>query len=343
MVRDGYDHNLIEDWTYVSPQFLDDWLARTAEIVEKYHPELIYFDWWVGQPSFRGHLTRFAAYYYNQAAQNHSEVVLNYKDHAFREGSATFDVERGQLTDIRPQHWQTDTSISNASWGYLPNDTYKSPEVLVHQLVDIVSKNGNLLLNITPRPDGTIPDAEQDILREVGAWLSINGEAIYDTRPWKHFGEGPTEVASGAFSDSKTKPFTAEDFRFTTKGSNVYAIELGWPAQGRALIRSLGSKALGATKIASVTLLGSPAALKWQQRADRLEITRAAREAREARVRLPHRAEVGIITIELEPDHSRAQSDHSRAQSDHSRAQSDHSRAQSANHPGPLSSVRGEG
>jgi alpha-L-fucosidase len=277
MVRDGYDHNLIEDWTYVSPEFLDDWLARTAEIVEKYHPELIYFDWWVGQPSFRGHLTRFAAYYYNQGARNGtkngSEVVINYKDHAFREGSATFDVERGQLTDIRPQHWQTDTSISDASWGYLPNDTYKSPEVIVHQLADIVSKNGNLLLNITPRPDGTIPDGEQDILRDVGAWLRINGEAIYDTRPWKRFGEGPTQVAGGAFQDTKTRPFTAEDFRFTTKGSNVYAIELGWPAQGRALIRGLGSKPLGGAKVASVTLLGSDAALKWQQGVDRLEIT----------------------------------------------------------------------
>ena len=273
-VRDGFDHNLIEDWTYVSPAFLDDWLARTAEIVEKYQPDLIYFDWWVGQPSFRGHLTRFAAYYYNKGAQGGKEVVVNYKDHAFQEGSAAFDVERGQLTDIRPQHWQTDTSISNASWGYLPNDTYKSPELIVHQLVDIVSKNGNLLLNVTPRPNGTIPDEEQAILREVGAWLKVNGEAIYDTRPWKRFGEGPTQVAGGAFQDAKSKPFTAQDFRFTMKGSTVYAIELGWPSSssGRTVIHSLGSTTLGDAKIQSVKLLGSDASPKWRQLADQLEI-----------------------------------------------------------------------
>jgi len=276
-VREGFDHNLIEDWTYVSPAYLDDWLARTAEIVEKYQPELIYFDWWIGQPSFRGHVTRFAAYYYNKSAQGGRKgAVLNYKDHAFRENTATFDVERGQLTDIRPQHWQTDTSISNASWGYLPNDTYKSPELLVHQLADIVSKNGNLLLNVTPRPDGTIPEGEQATLREVGAWLKTNGEAIYDTRPWTRFGEGPTQVAGGAFQDANPKPFTPLDFRFTVKGTTIYAIELGWPADGRATIRSLGSDVLAQgksrDKIREVSLLGSPAKLKWQQRADRLEV-----------------------------------------------------------------------
>jgi alpha-L-fucosidase len=271
-IREGYDHNLIEDWTYVSPAFLDDWLARTAEIVEKYQPELLYFDWWIGQPSFRGHVTRMAAYYYNKGARNGKGAVINYKDHAFRENAGTFDVERGQLTDIRPQHWQTDTSISNASWGYLPNDTYKSPELIIHQLVDIVSKNGNLLLNVTPRPDGTIPDGEQAALREVGAWLRANGEAIYDTRPWKRFGEGPTQVAGGAFQDANTKPFTPNDFRFTTKGSTIYAIELGWPPEGRATIHSLGSDTLGQTKVLDVTLLGSPGALKWQQRADRLDV-----------------------------------------------------------------------
>lgn len=271
-VRQGYDHDLIEDWTYVSPAYLDDWLARTAEIVEKYQPELLYFDWWIGQPAFRSHVARFAAYYYNKGAQSGRPPVIDYKDHAFREGTATFDVERGQLTDIRPQHWQTDTSISDASWGYLPNDTYKSPELIVHQLADVVSKNGNLLLNVTPRPDGTIPDAVQANLREVGAWLRANGEAIYDTRPWKRFGEGPTQVAGGAFQDAKSKPFTPLDFRFTARGSTIYAIELGWPADGRAAIRSLGSDVLGPVKIRDVRLLGSPATLKWRQRADRLEV-----------------------------------------------------------------------
>ena len=271
LLRDGYDHNLIEDWTYVSPEFADDWLARTAEIVEKYHPDLLYFDWWIGQSSFRDHVTRFAAFYYNQAAKT-GGVVINYKDHAFQENSATLDVERGQLTDIQQRHWQTDTSISNASWGYLPNDTYKTPEFIIHLLADVVSKNGNLLLNVTPRPDGTIPGQEQQILREVGTWLNMNGEAIYGTRPWKKYGEGPTVAAGGAFHDTDTKPYTPEDFRFTIKDSTLYAIELAWPADGKVTIRSLGSGSLDGRTIQSVSLLGSEAKIVWQQQPDGLHV-----------------------------------------------------------------------
>jgi len=273
LLREGHDQGLIEDWTYVSQQFMDDWLARTAEIVEKYHPDLMYFDWWIGQPSFRDHVTRFATYYYNQAAKRGATAVINFKDHALRQNSAVLDIERGQLTEIQPRHWQTDTSISNASWGYLPNDTYKSPEFIIHLLADIVSKNGNLLLNVTPRPDGTIPEEEEKILREVGAWLKENGEAIYGTRPWKRFGEGPTAVAGGAFHDTDTKPYTAEDFRFTRRGSVLYAIELGWPENGTSIIHSLTESALGnGQKIQGVSLLGASDKVTWQQQPDGLRV-----------------------------------------------------------------------
>ena len=125
------------------------------------------------------------------------------------------DLERGQLGDIRPLYWQTDTSVSNKSWGYIKDDTFKSPEFVVHQLIDIVSKNGNLLLNIGPRSDGTIPEEVQQVLLDVGAWLNVNGEAIYGTRPWRIYGEGPTKVAAGSFHDTDTTRYTAEDFRFT--------------------------------------------------------------------------------------------------------------------------------
>jgi alpha-L-fucosidase len=240
--------------------------------VQKYHPDLLYFDWWIGQPSFREHVSRFAAFYYNQAAKKDTRVVINYKDHAFPEGSAIFDVERGQLTEIQSRPWQTDTSISNASWGYLPNDSYKSPEFIIHLLADVVSKNGNLLLNITPRPDGTIPEQEQHILREVGRWLKVNGEAIYGTRPWKRFGEGPTAIAGGAFHDADTKPYTSGDFRFAIKGSILFAIELDWPADGRVTIHSLGSDSLGSQKIQNVSLLGSAEKIIWQQQPDGLHL-----------------------------------------------------------------------
>jgi alpha-L-fucosidase len=181
------------------------------------------------------------------------------------------DIERGQLSGIRPLYWQTDTSISNKSWGYIDNDTFKTPEFVVHQLVDIVSKNGNLLLNIGPRSDGTIPEEVQKVLREVGAWLKVNGDAIYGTRAWKVFGEGPTKVTEGSFHDTDTQPFTAQDFRFTKKDSMLYAIELGWPIDREAVIHSLAGQ-VGEAKIASVALLGSEAKIAFEQRDDGLHI-----------------------------------------------------------------------
>jgi alpha-L-fucosidase len=161
---------LDNDFTYVLSAWADDWLARSAELVEKYHPDIVYFDWWIGQASIRPNLARFAAFYYNSALKYGDHVgVINYKDYAIQEHSAVLDLERGQLSEIRSMPWQTDTSVSNKSWGYITNDTFKSPEFIVHQLVDIVSKNGNLLLNIGPRSDGTIPEEVQQVLLDVGA------------------------------------------------------------------------------------------------------------------------------------------------------------------------------
>src|SRR5438034_11447927 len=122
-----------------------------------------------------------------------------------QEHSGVIDLERGQLGDIRPLYWQTDTSVSNKSWGYIENDTFKSPHFVVDQLIDIVSKNGNLLMNIGPRSDGTIPEQVQQVLLDVGAWLSVNGEAIYGTQPWRTYGEGPTKVTAGSFHDTRSE------------------------------------------------------------------------------------------------------------------------------------------
>ena len=264
---------LDDDFTYVSPAWAEDWLARSSEIVEKYHPDIMYFDWWIGQASMRPNLTRFAAFYYNASLKYGDRVgVINYKDYALQEHSAVLDIERGQLGDIRPLYWQTDTSVSNKSWGYIENDTFKSPKFVIQQLIDIVSKNGNLLLNVGPRPDGTIPDEVQQVLRDVGSWLSVNGEAIYGTRSWKVYGEGPTKVVTGAFHDADTSDYTAEDFRFTTKGNVLYAIELGWPASGEAIVHSLASSVPGGKRVESVVLLGSDAKLQFQQQADGLHI-----------------------------------------------------------------------
>jgi alpha-L-fucosidase len=263
---------LDNDFTYVSSAWANDWLARGAELVEKYHPDIVYFDWWIGQPSIRPNLTRFAAFYYNSSLKfgDHAGVI-NYKDYAMQSHAGVLDVERGQLGDIHPQPWQTDTSVSNKSWGYIKDDTFKSPEDIIHQLIDIVSKNGNLLLNVGPRSDGTIPEQVQQVLLDVGAWLNVNEEAIYGTRPWRIYGEGPTKVATGSFHELETPKYTGEDFRFTTKGDVLYAIGLAWPASGEAVIRSLATT-VGSEAVQAVSLLGSDRKLQFEQRADGLHM-----------------------------------------------------------------------
>ena len=270
---------LLQDWTYLSNEYLDDWLARGAEIVEKYEPDIMYFDWWIGQPNARRHVAEFASFYYNHAASQGKVPVINYKDSAIEDHSAVLDIERGQLSGIRPLYWQTDTSISNKSWGYIENDNFKSAETIVHQLVDIVSKNGNLLVNVGPRSDGTIPEEVQTILRSIGAWLKVNGEAIYGTRVWTKFGEGPTAIVEGAFHDTDTKSFTAQDFRFTTKGNSLYAIELVWPESGEAVIHSLNEDALSGQNIVSISLLGQRSPLTYQLKSDGLHIQLSAQKA----------------------------------------------------------------
>jgi alpha-L-fucosidase len=248
-------------------EFLEDWLARTSELVAKYHPHLVYFDWWIDQHVFEPYLRRFAAHYYNSGEewQQRQGVVINYKHEAFPEGTAVLDVERGQLTGIRPLYWQTDTSVSKSSWGYIKQQEYRTAGALIGDLVDIVSKNGNLLLNIGPRPDGTIPEPEEAILREIGKWLEVNGEAIYNTRPWRTFGEGPTQVPEGEFTDRGREPFTGQDIRFTTREDALYAIALDWPGP-EMVIKSMASGSdVRAEQISEITLLGRPERLDWSQ------------------------------------------------------------------------------
>jgi len=266
------DPNL-ETWLAPDAAFMDDWLARSKEIVDKYHPDFLYFDWWIGQPAFQPYLKRFAAYYYNQAAQRKQDVVLTYKMNDFPENAAVLDIERGKLDAIRLLPWQTDTSVSIHSWGYVENDEYRTAKSLIHELVDVVSKNGNLLLNVGPKANGTIPDEARRILLEMGAWLKTNGEAIYDSRPWLIFGEGPTKVTSSAL-DTDRQEFTAADIRYTTNNGALYAIALGWPTGGELRLHSLyrGNPYL-AGEVCSVRLLGSEADLRWRMEEDGLHIT----------------------------------------------------------------------
>lgn len=253
---------------YLQPneEFLDDWLVRTCDLIDRYGPQLLYFDWWIEQPAFKPYLQRLAAYYYNKAAEWDKGVAINYKFDAFAEGSAVYDMERGQLDHIHPRLWQTCTSVAETAWCYIQDHTYKSSETLIGDLVDIVSKNGIMLLNIGPKPDGTIPEEEQRLLLEIGGWLQRNGEAVYGTRPWTIYGEGPTRIVTGTFNDTKRLPFTGRDIRYTTRGDILYATLLGRAENGRVVLTSLAEdSSLYPHQIESIELLGSSRTLTWSR------------------------------------------------------------------------------
>jgi alpha-L-fucosidase len=175
-----------------------------------------------------------------------------------------WDVERGKSGQMMKFPWQTDTSVGKKSWSYVDGEENKSAKQIVHDLIDIVSKNGNLLLNIGPRADGTITDEQKEILLTIGKWLEVNGEAIYETRCWKKFGEGNAESVKGSFSDNEATAYTASDIRFTTKGNDLYAITLDW-SDSDVLIKSLDKQAIADAKIMGVKLLGSNEKIDWQQ------------------------------------------------------------------------------
>jgi len=259
-------------------RFLEDWLLRTVEIIDKYRPQVLWFDWWIEQPAAEPYRRMLAAYYYNRAAEWGREVVINYKWDAFRPGTAVYDIERGAMGEIRPEVWQNDTSVSRTSWSWVDGHVYKSVADLIAELSDVVAKNGVMLLNIGPRPDGTIAPEEQQILEGIGAWLSLNGEAIFGSRPWTIPGEGPTETIAGSFVDGAPITYTDRDVRFTARhdvtGDYIYAILLAPPADGVARIRAFGTAAgLVNRAIKEVSVLGTNEKPSFERADNALEVT----------------------------------------------------------------------
>jgi alpha-L-fucosidase len=262
-----------------STQFLEEWVEHTIELLDSYEPQLLYFDWWIHRPAYRQHLPHLAAHFYNLMAPTGLDPVITYKNEAFPPGTAVPDIERGSSAPLLAEPWQACTSVSRKSWCYLAEDQdYKTPQELGGVLADVVSKNGSLLLNVGPKADGTIPDQEQDLLRKIGAWLAANGEAIYASRPWTVFGEGPTRLDDGGFSESRQPAYGPHDFRFTTREGMLYVIGLAAPQAGRMEIRSLASDlTIYPHRIARIELLGhtqgyEPTLLEFEQRADTLSV-----------------------------------------------------------------------
>ena len=251
-------------WLEGAPQanmaFVRKWLLRQVDLVEKYRPDLVYFDNY-GLPFGQAGLDA-AAHYYNHALEHRGaiDVVLTAKRLGPYERRAMVeDVERGFVGEISAEPWQTDTCIGNWHYdrGLYERRGYKSARQVVQRLADVVSKNGNLLLSIPMRGDGSIDDEEERIIGELAAWTARNGEAIFGTRPWRRFGEGPTKPPVGMQNEGEAKPFTAHDIRFTTRGGALYAIFLDWPA-GEAAIGSLGRRELSGASVERIDLLGGP-------------------------------------------------------------------------------------
>lgn len=261
----------------VSEDFKRKWWARTKDLIDNYQPDILWLDFYVDIPDFAEYRPKLAAYFYNKGIDWGKEVVLqdkNFSHEAFPEGTVIYDLERGKLPGIRKLPWQTDTSIGKNSWCHVADWKSKTPDRLVDDLVDIVSKNGNLLLNVGPKADGTIPKDQQEVLIAMGQWLKHNGEAIYESEPWTVFGEGPTQVAKGHHTEHHNQELTAKDFRFTTKDGKVYAMAMAIDAEGRYLVKALGSGSphVKGKKIKRVRMLHGGKKVEWEQTDEGLAI-----------------------------------------------------------------------
>ena len=275
-LADFYSNGVVDE------AYLKRWWDRTTEVVDKYHPDLYYFDWgWHDQPWLDGHYhEKFAAYLYNSGLEDgkgtmgNPGVVLNSK---FRQMNnyCVQDIERGRMSNKSSKVWQTDTSISVHSWGYSTQDEYYSSDYLIHSLIDIVSKNGILMLNFGPKSDGTVTEDYLNPLMDMGKWLKINGEAIYSTRPYEVFGEGPaTKFRSNNHAD--TPVYTGQDIRFTRSKDNktLYSIALDWPGE-KLLVKTLAKADLSNVK--SVKMIGVDGELEWKQTPEGMEIIMPAK------------------------------------------------------------------
>jgi len=229
--------------------FIDEWYGKIIEVIDNYSPDFIWFDFALDSIP-EGYVKDFLAYYYNHAEAKGKEVVVTYKDNDLVPATGVRDLELGQEPKLTYYEWITDSTVDDrGAWGYANDLIFKSPDRVIDNLIDRVSKNGYLLLNVGPKPDGTIPDEARDLLLEMGAWLKVNGEGIYGTSPWIIAAEGPTnlgDIQRQGFNESDVV-YTGEDIRFTVKGDTIYATFLAWPGK-RAIIKTLRAQGLKADK-----------------------------------------------------------------------------------------------
>ncbi len=246
-----------------SRAFLDGWLAKLKEVEDLYRPDLLWLDF--GIDFIQEHYLReWVSYFYNRGFARGQEKVLTYKWHHLAPGCGVEDIEQGRREDLAHNVWLTDTTVdSGEAWAYMRGNSYKSPAAVIHYLIDNVSKNGALLLNVGPEPGGRIPAEAAAILRELGEWLAVNGEAIYGTAAWMEFGEGPHRILqAGAMSEGRPPAFDHRDFRFTVKDDDLFIHCLGQP-KDEIRVRTPAVR-LYPGEIESIRLLGCDKLLPWR-------------------------------------------------------------------------------
>ncbi len=278
-------------WYSNDPRWQRQWYAEIKELVDNYHPDLLYSDGGVAFGNDVG--LSMIAHLYNSDAALHggqTEAIYNCKQKS--EGRWVEDLERGIMPKIDPNPWQTDTSIGD--WFYNRNWKFRPVSWVIHMLVDNVSKNGNLLLNVVQRPDGSLDADVEKMLAQLADWTAVHGEAIFGSRPWLVYGESAVRVKGGAFGEDFK--YNAKEIRFTTKGSVLYAIALGWPEDGQIVVHSLAKPAgENINNITAVSLLGYDGKIAWKQTAEGLVVTLPEKKVSEYTTGLK------IIGTELKP------------------------------------------
>lgn len=254
--------NLPED------EFHDYWLEQIKEVVDAYSPDILWFDSWLNLIPERRR-QEMCAYYLNEAAKKGQEVVLAYKQNDLPSSVGVLDIEQGGKKDLSESVWLTDVTLSDHSWCYIEGQTYKPTALLLRNMIDVWSKNGVVLLNVSPKADGTIPPAQRDVLNELGAWLDRYGEAVYDTRPFDVYGVGTAKAADGRFGgQTATVRYTADDVRFTVAkdGKAMYAFFLGRPEPGKRLRYSKLAKHHYPPpgRVKRIVLLGTETEVPWE-------------------------------------------------------------------------------